>query len=1539
MRVQGVKTQNHTMAFSLMIAIIIFVCSVNAYSQDVVISEFQAINDDTLLDEDGDPSDWIEVQNRAGTAVNLDGWILTDSRIEDKWIFPDVTLEPGEFLTLFASGKNRAEPESQLHTNFQLNGSGEYLALIRPDGSISDEYSPAYPRQFEDVSFGLVEDTNSTVLITDLDFIRLLVPVDDAAENAWTQVEFDDSLWARERNGVGYDLGGGGLGENIAPAGQASQTSDYHSSFSADRANDGAFGNFTATASADNSPVWELDLIDSHSMGLIKVHNRGDGCCQSRLRDIIVYVLDASRNVVFESELLNPENELDGPSVLLVDLVELHGAPVMGQFVQVERLPDPDLSGTGGQGNNDERNVLSLGEVEVIESSSAFSGVIQTDVEDEMEGENASIYLRYSFSIDDPSQIENLLLRMKFDDGFVAFLNGNEVLSRNAPANLSWNSQALAENPNEAATTFLNFNLNAHLDHLRAGANVLAIQGLNRTASDSDFLISARLSAFQREGQARRYFSNPTPGTQNDVEGLEGFVADTKFSVNRGVHSSAFDLELSTETEGAVIRYTTNRSRPTATSGNIYTDPIRIDSSTIIRAAAFKENFGSTDVDTHSYIFIDDVLDQSVMLRDVVRHPVYGLLLPEALTAVPTVSLVTEVPIVSATEVQTSMEFFHPDGGLNSVQVEAGVKRVGGHSLGSYPKNNMRLYFRKRYGDSKLRYPVFEGTRFGESAVDTFDRLNLRGGAHDSVFYLGVNAQAPSNAQYLRNRWMSDMQFRMGHLSLHGRWVQVYINGTYWGHYQLLEWPSQHFMADYLGGDKVDYLSTNSGRQVGDSNLSAWNTILQSTNNYSQIENLIDVVNFADYLILNFYGGNDWDWRASQNWMGAGATDPSRSRFQFFSWDSDIIFRRTTDNNLDQPGPGNLFQSLKRHSNFRNLIADRAHQHLFNDGVLTPQKVEESYLERVEEIRTSLVGETARWRWGGVTWTRDNQWQGEIDRLTGDFFPRRTEITINQLRQNNLYPSLEAPRFNQHGGRVEQNFPLNITAPQGTIYFTEDGTDPRLPNGEVSPSAQMMGVANLDTYLEGDAEVRVFVPTDDSLGLDWIELTFNDSNWLGGIGGVGYERSSTFDEFINVDIEEQAYQVNASAYIRQVFNMDDPSDIQILSLLMKYDDGFVAYLNGHPIARDKDPVDLQWNSRATGSRADSDAVIFKAFDVSDSIQHLREGENILAIHSMNSSDRSGDMLLVSKLVGSREVNEGRVPMDEPAWVSARTQQGDEWSALNRALFYFDVPLRITEIMYHPRLTEDGVGRSDEDYEFIELQNVGESSIDLNGIQISGAVNFDFIQEGILDSIDPAQVIIVARNRDAFIERYPESRHFLIGTYSGKLANSGERIKLTGSLGQPILDFSYSDVAHPSTDGEGYSLTVIDVQDEIETWDDPSHWRPSQPIDGTPGTVDSGPDINGGLQLPGDLNQNSLVEIGDAVSLLLHLYRGQVLSLPCEGGSITEGGNRVLADINGDNEVDTADAISLLSYIFLEGSPPEKGILCFVVEDCEDACGN
>ena len=123
----------------------------------VVISEFMAVNDHTLSDEDGDFSDWIEIHNTGTAPLDLEGWYLSDDRYNpEKWQFPSIVLEAQDYLVVFASGKNRAARDAQLHTNFGLQSQGGYLALIGPNGrAVASEYAP-YNQQFADVSYGLV---------------------------------------------------------------------------------------------------------------------------------------------------------------------------------------------------------------------------------------------------------------------------------------------------------------------------------------------------------------------------------------------------------------------------------------------------------------------------------------------------------------------------------------------------------------------------------------------------------------------------------------------------------------------------------------------------------------------------------------------------------------------------------------------------------------------------------------------------------------------------------------------------------------------------------------------------------------------------------------------------------------------------------------------------------------------------------------------------------------------------------------------------------------------------------------------------------------------------------------------------------------------------------------------------------------------------------------------------------------------------------------------------------------------------------------
>src|SRR5262249_49760756 len=118
-------------------------------SAAVLISEFCAHNGSGIRDEDSDHSDWIELYNPGDQSVNLEGWFLTDSFYKlTKWQFPKYELLPEHYLVIFASGKNRRQADRELHTNFKLKDSGEYLALVMSDGvTIAQDFFPKYPRQ------------------------------------------------------------------------------------------------------------------------------------------------------------------------------------------------------------------------------------------------------------------------------------------------------------------------------------------------------------------------------------------------------------------------------------------------------------------------------------------------------------------------------------------------------------------------------------------------------------------------------------------------------------------------------------------------------------------------------------------------------------------------------------------------------------------------------------------------------------------------------------------------------------------------------------------------------------------------------------------------------------------------------------------------------------------------------------------------------------------------------------------------------------------------------------------------------------------------------------------------------------------------------------------------------------------------------------------------------------------------------------------------------------------------------------------------
>jgi len=737
----------------------------------------------------------------------------------------------------------------------------------------------------------------------------------------------------------------------------------------------------------------------------------------------------------------------------------------------------------------------------------SFEANIQTDVAAAIEGTSASLWIRIPFDATDLPPIDTLTLRMKYDAGFVAYLNGVEVASRNAPAPLAYDSAADLERDDVQAVAFEEIDASDFiLNTLQDGANVLAIHGMNSAAADTDFLILPELTAGGTTN-APQYMTDPTPGGPN-VEGAMGFVADTAFSIDRGFYDAPFDVAVTTETSQAEIFYTTDGSAPFWIDPATYTGPvsrydgpISITTTTTLRAVATRPGYIPTNIDTHTYIFPENVATQTRPAGYPTRwggelyadydvdpafsvSPQYHDRFIDGLTAIPTLSLVLPMadifgsgglysnPQSTTMEKLASAELFYADGAGEGFQVDAGLKMQGGASRnpGKAIKHSMSLRFRTLYGPGRLNFPLFE-----DWPVDEFNSLQLRAMYNNSWIHSDQGQR--NRGSMIRDQWARDTLIAMGQTDAgNGTYVNLYLNGLYWGVYNLHERQESSHYAEYFGGDEDRIDALSSGAAV-DGTTASWNNLQSFISNaasggitlseYQQIAQKLDVVNLIDYMIVNHYGGNsDWD---GHNWRAAGGGLDAMP-WRLYSWDTERILEGTTVNKIGVSGsgrPSGLFQNLRNSEEFRSLFADRIHKHFFNGGALTPDGAAATWMARADELDTAIVGESARWgddRPGGP-YSRDNQWITEQNRLLNAYFENtgynRSEVMIRilgstvqgQYRDANLYPSLIAPSFNQHGGAVPNGFQLTMTAPAGTIWYTTDGTDPRLPGGGRSAAA------------------------------------------------------------------------------------------------------------------------------------------------------------------------------------------------------------------------------------------------------------------------------------------------------------------------------------------------------------------------------------------------------------------------------------------------------------------------------------------------------
>ena len=375
----------------LLITLLAFGQAINGLCSELFISEIVAANGKTLKDEFGETSDWIELHNPGETQANLLGWGLSDDPEDShKWTFPEVSILPGKFLIIHASGNNIAEAGKPLHASFRLARAGEFLGLAKPDGTFTDKYEPGFPALNDNQSYGVPMMEKAEEIIPPHSMFRYLIPTSTHSKQNWTNPNFKEtSSWKSGRSGFGFQRSG-----------------------------------------------------------------------------------------------------------------------------------------------------------------TSLSGLIKTKVSTS----KRVIWTRKKFSVKDQDTLGSLILRIQFDDGFIAYLNGEKVASVNALNNPKYNSYATSNN-NE--NSFLDFDLSDHIPFLKTGGNnVLAVQAFDYRNDRNEFFVMPTLlggRSTQIDPTKRGFLTVPTPGRLNTSQSPPQ-TGKPVFSKPSGSFSSSLSITINPATEGEIVR-------------------------------------------------------------------------------------------------------------------------------------------------------------------------------------------------------------------------------------------------------------------------------------------------------------------------------------------------------------------------------------------------------------------------------------------------------------------------------------------------------------------------------------------------------------------------------------------------------------------------------------------------------------------------------------------------------------------------------------------------------------------------------------------------------------------------------------------------------------------------------------------------------------------------------------------------------------------------------------------------------------------------
>ncbi len=664
-----------------------------------------------------------------------------------------------------------------------------------------------------------------------------------------------------------------------------------------------------------------------------------------------------------------------------------------------------------------------------------------------------SIFIRKEFNIADAQNIINLYLDIDYDDGFVAYINGTEVARNNINGNNpSYLSFAITD---KEAKMYSggdpdHFELLDHLDLLRDGENVLAIQVHNNVTSSSDMTLRPFLTARYRNTTEEgadihpildyssaglhtdfkissdsetiyliepsgdihdsitianlptdisfghsingdlAYFDITTPGEANGSVSFQGILDNDIIFSDDGGQVDPLTLALSTGIPFTSIRYTTDATEPRANS-QIYNTPINISATTTVRAALFRDGYLPSNISSRNYIIGPN---HTIPIMSLITNPINLFDEEEGIYSYGN-NFNNELPYFGANfwkdeEKPIHISYYGIDNELK-ISLNAGVKIFGGWSR-AFDQRSLSIFARKKYGPSNIQYPLFE-----ERNYQSYGAVVLRNAGNDNM---ASNIRDIINHELIKDLDLETQAYQT---------VATYINDEYWGIYHLREKVNEHFLANKFGvdPDSIDLLEFDADVIHGDNSdyLSMINLAtsgnISNPNVYEALEERIDIDNFIDYFATQIYIDNsDWPGNNIKYWKPKNGkwrwilydTDFGLNLFQEFGHFHNTLNFALEPNGPDWPNPPwstVLFRALVENQSFRIKLVNRFAD--FMNSRFSTENIRNTVEQKVDELQPEIVRHYDRWN------VSLGNWSNQINRII-NFADQRPDLMKSHIR-------------------------------------------------------------------------------------------------------------------------------------------------------------------------------------------------------------------------------------------------------------------------------------------------------------------------------------------------------------------------------------------------------------------------------------------------------------------------------------------------------------------------------------------------------------